>query len=464
MRVRAACSRLSGGIDCIVLTRKRCVVRTAFGEINPNSFTTDAACAFQEQNFSNYVAIRLGWIQLSSHKNLGGNMDLRKWKLLGFGAAMITIGCVTVSAQTLTTLHSFSGSDGQFPEATLLQGSDGNFYGMTALGGANSKGTAFKITATGTLTTLHSFSGFPTDGAVPVAGLAQGSFGIFYGTTAYGGLFYQGAVFGMTPSGVAVVLHAFNSLLGEGAFPTAGLVRGSDGNFYGTTVSGGAHFKGTVFKVSAIGSLTTLHSFGGSSGDGAVPVAGLVQGSDGNFYGTTTSGGTHSQGTVFRITPAGVLTVLHSLSGSPGEGAVPFAALVQGSDGNFYGTTALGGAHSKGTVFKIDATGTLTTLHSFSGSPNDGGNPIADVVQGTDGNFYGTTALGGAHSKGTVFAMDVTGNLTTLHSFSGSPGEGALPFAGLVQGSDGNFYGATASGGAHGKGTVFKFSSSSSNN
>jgi uncharacterized repeat protein (TIGR03803 family) len=320
-------------------------------------------------------------------------------------AAMITIGCINVSAQTLTTLHSFNGADGLSPDAALVRGSDGNFYGTTALGGANSKGTAFKIDAAGTLTTLHSFSGFPTDGAVPTAGLVQDNLGIFHGTTASGGLFYQGTVFGMTSSGLTLVLHSFNSFLGEGAVPTAGLVQGTDGNFYGTTASGGEHFHGTVF----------------------------------------------------RITPAGALTVLHSFSGYPGEGAVPFAGLVQGSDGNFYGTTAVGGVHFKGTVFNIDAAGSLTTLHSFSGSPAEGANPVAGLVQGSDGNFYGTTALGGTHLRGTVFNIDATGSLTTLDSFSGSPSEGALPFAGLVQGSDGNFYGTTVLGGAHGAGTVFTF-------
>jgi uncharacterized repeat protein (TIGR03803 family) len=337
-------------------------------------------------------------------QKLEAKMHLKKRNLLAIVAAIITIGCITVSAQTLTTLHSFNGGDGRSPEAALVQGSDGNFYGTTLLGGAHLKGTVFKIDATGSLTTLHSFSGSPGDGAVPFAGLVQGSDGNFYGTTASGGAFFQGTVFRMTPSGAITVLHSFNSFFSEGAVPFAELVQGSDGNFYGTTASGGEHF----------------------------------------------------QGTVFRITPAGGITVLHSFSGYPSEGGVPFAGLVQGSDGNLYGTTALGGAHFKGTVFKIDATGSLTTLHSFSGSPNDGANPVAGLVQGSDGNFYGTTAFGGAQVKGTVFNIDATGSLTTLHSFSGSPGEGAVPFAGLVQGSDGNFYGTTALGGAHGEGTVFK--------
>jgi uncharacterized repeat protein (TIGR03803 family) len=383
-------------------------------------------------------------------------MHLKKRNLPAIVAAIIIIGCITVSAQMLTTLHSFNGGDGRSPEAALVEASDGNFYGTTVLGGTHLKGTVFKIDAAGNLTTLHSFSGSPGDGALPFAGLVQGTDGNFYGTTASGGAFFQGTVFRMTPSGAITVLHSFNSFFSEGAVPIAGLVQGSDGNFYGTTAFGGAHFNGTVFKIDVAGNLTTLHSFSGSPSEGANPVAALVQASDGNFYGTTASGGEHFHGTVFRITPAGALTVLHSFSGFPSEGAVPFAGLVQGSDGDFYGTTALGGTHLKGTVFKIDATGSLTTLHSFSGSPSEGANPVAALVQGSDGDFYGTTALGGAHLKGTVFKIDATGSLTTLHSFSGSPGEGALPFAALVQGSDGNFYGTTALGGAHGAGTVFK--------
>jgi uncharacterized repeat protein (TIGR03803 family) len=262
----------------------------------------------------------------------------------------------------------------------------------------------------------------------------------------------------MTPAGGLTLRHSFNGFMGEGAIPTAGLVQGSDGNFYGTTVSGGAHYRGTVFKITSSGTLTTLHSFGDSSGDGAGPAAGLVQGTDGNFYGTTASGGTSYQGTVFRITPAGVVTVLHSFSASTTEGAAPVARVAQGSDGKFYGTTAIGGMHYQGTVFNVDSTGNLTTMHSFSGSPNEGAGPLAGLALGSDGNFYGTTAAGGAHYQGTIFKITSTGNLTTLHSFSGSPTEGTGPVAGLVQGSDSNFYGATVAGGVHNRGTLFSLS------
>ncbi|MGE5212316.1 MAG: choice-of-anchor tandem repeat GloVer-containing protein [Nitrospirota bacterium] len=384
-------------------------------------------------------------------------MHLRKGISLAVLATIIATGCITVSAQTLTTLHSFNGVDGSSPESALVQGSDGNFYGTTPAGGAHGKGTVFKIDAAGMVITLHSFSGSPGDGAVPVGGLVQGSDGNFYGTTASGGAFFQGTVFRMTPSGAITVLHSFNSFFSEGAVPVAGLVQGSDDNFYGTTAVGGDHFQGTVFELDAAGNLTTLHSFSGSPNDGANPVAGLVQGTDGNFYGTTPSGGEHFQGIVYRISQGAGFTVLHSFSGYPVEGGVPFAALVQGNDGNFYGTTAVGGTHFKGTVFKIDAAGTLSTLHSFSGSGGEGANPVAGLVQANDANFYGSTVLGGTNRRGTLFSIDATGNFTTLHSFSGSPNEGALPFAGVVQGNDGNLYGTTALGGTHGAGTVFTF-------
>jgi uncharacterized repeat protein (TIGR03803 family) len=239
----------------------------------------------------------------------------------------------------------------------------------------------------------------------------------------------------------------------DGADPVAGLVQGSDGNFYGTTGGGGANGNGTVFRVTPSGSLTNLWSFTGNS-DGADPAAGLVQGSDGNFYGTTGGGGANGNGTVFRIAPSGSLTNLWSFTvGSDGDWP---GALVQGSDGNFYGTTYDGGAYGWGTVFRITPSGSLTALWSFTGG-NDGGLPVAGLVQGSDGNFYGTTGGGGANGNGTVFRVTPSGSLTNLWSFTGCS-DGASPAAGLVQGSDGNFYGTTEGSGSgpSANGTVFK--------
>ena len=225
-------------------------------------------------------------------------------------------------------------------------------------------------------------------------------------------------------------------------------MKATDGNFYGTTSSGGSGGNGTVFKITPAGTLTTLYSFAGS--DGANPYAGLVQAIDGNFYGTTYAGGSGGYGTVFKVTPAGALTTLHSFAGS--DGANPQAGVRQGTDGNFYGTTSLGGTDGYGTIFKITSAGALTTLHSFA--YGDGAYPYAGLVQETDGRFYGTTSSGGTKGYGTIFKITPAGALTTLHSLSGS--DGADPRADLVQGSDGNSYGTTYSAGARAGGVVFR--------
>jgi uncharacterized repeat protein (TIGR03803 family) len=244
----------------------------------------------------------------------------------------------------------------------------------------------------------------------------------------------------------------FNGI--NGASPPIVLVQGTDGNFYGMTGTGGTYSAGTVFKVTPDGTLTTLYSFCPQIGctDGAstplVVGGGLVQGTDGKFYGTTPLGGTagticnagnQTCGTVFKITSAGALTTLHSFSGT--DGSLP-NQLIQATDGNFYGTAQQGGANSAGTVFKITPAGALTTLYSFCAQANctDGGGPIGALVQAGDGNFYGTTFTGG-----TVFKITPTGKLTTLATVGGNPS------GTLVQGTDGNFYGTTSHGG-----TIFK--------
>jgi len=372
--------------------------------------------------------------------------------------AFCAAAAVVAPAQTLTTLYSFCSqnncTDGFAPEAGLVQGTDGNFYGTTEYGGAYNDGAVFKITPGGTLTTLHSFSG--SDGQWPHAGLVQGGDGNFYGTTERGGASGRGTVFKINPNGTLSTLYSFcpnGGKCADGYYPDAGLVQATDGNFYGTTIFGGASGYGTVFKITASGALTTLHSFNYT--DGVSPEAGLVQASDGNFYGTTSGGGAGIAGTAFQITAAGTLTTLYSFCSQNNctDGFAPEAGLVQGTDGNFYGTTAGGGTSNNcvegcGTVFKITPGGTLTTLHGFSGA--DGANPYAGLVQATDGNFYGTT----------VFKITSGGTLTTLYSFcsQNSCTDGLAPEAGLVQATDGNFYGTTLDGGAIGVGTVFKLS------
>jgi len=363
--------------------------------------------------------------------------------------------------QTLTALHSFAGgTDGAWPEAGLVQGSDSNFYGTTYGGGVlGCKGTVFRITSSGTLTTLYSFTG-GDDGGYPRTGLIQGSDGNFYGTTYDGGVFKSGTVFRITSSGTLTNLHSFTGGSDGGnkngtGYPQAGLVQGSDSNYYGTTYGGGAFGYGTVFRITSSGTLTTLYSFT-CGNDGAWPSPGLTQGSDSNFYGVALGGGAFAWGTVFRITSSGTLTTLYTFTGGS-DGGMPLAALVQGRDGDFYGTTAFRGAPNSGTVFRMTSSGTLTTLYSFTGG-TDGGNPAASLIQGSDGNFYGTMGQGGTSGYGTVFMMTSSGTLTNLHSFAGSDGKN--PPAALVQGSDGNFYGTAFSGGGINGGTVFKMTAS----
>jgi uncharacterized repeat protein (TIGR03803 family) len=361
------------------------------------------------------------------------------------------IATQTAQAQTFNTLHNFDGTEGGGPTtAGLIQATDGNLYGATGGGGANSDGTVFKITPTGTLTTLHSFDG--TDGASPWGRLVQATNGNFYGTTTGGGSGSCGCgtVFKITPSGTLMTLHSFLNGT-DGGYTYAGLIQATNGDFYGTAEEGGANGYGTVFQITQGGTLTTLHSF--DSTDGANPQAALVQATDGNLYGTTRFGA--NSGTVFKISPTGTLTTLHSFDSS--DGANPFGGMVQGTDGNLYGTTSGGGADNDGTIFKITLGGTLTTLHSFDGT--DGASPYGVLVQATDGNFYGTTKNGGSASCpgdcGTIFQITPGGTLTTLHSFDGTDGE--YPFAGLVQDTNGTFYGTTNGGGAN-NGTVFSLS------
>jgi uncharacterized repeat protein (TIGR03803 family) len=368
---------------------------------------------------------------------------------------------IALPAQTFTTLHSFDSTDGGAPEAAPVQGLNGNLYGTTKQDGANGAGTVFEITAGGTLTTLYNFCsiGICTDGADPTGVLVQATNGDLYGTTTGGGTHGAGTVFKITSAGVLTTLYSFCSETAckDGEKLTAGLLQAANGDFYGTTEIEGDEGDGTVFKITQSGMVTVLYNFCSLShcadGEGA---SGLIQATNGIIYGTTYGGGANNDGTVFKITPAGVLTTLHSFDST--DGANPLAGLVQAANGDFYGTTYIGGAYSEGTVFKMTPGGTLTTLYSFCSQTScpDGANPYDGLVQGTDGNFYGTTYAGGANLYGTIFQITAAGTLTTLHSFDNSDGE--LTEAGLFQATNGILYGTTYGGGADFSGTVFSLS------
>jgi len=366
------------------------------------------------------------------------------------------------------------GPDGSLPAGSLVQGLDGSLYGLTDSGGANCApygcGTVFKISSGGNLTTIYNFCpSYPncSDGSLPIGGLVLASDRNFYGTTESGGSNCMpgltcGTVFKITPEGALTTLHIFEG--GDGGFPQGALVQGTDGNLYGTTSGGGNtngcyNGCGTVFKITPQGAFTLLHSF--DSTDGAFPADSLVQATNGNFYGTAEGGGTRGGGTVFEITSNGILTTLHNFESYPTP-ADPFAGLVQATDGNFYGTTWKGGPRGDGTAFKITTGGKLTTLHSFcSHGCSDGAFPVAGLVQGTDGNFYGTASQGGiVYGDGAVFEISPDGTLTRLHDFDDTDGYEPL---GLVQSTNGNFYGITYGGGnlscyPYGCGTIFSLS------
>jgi uncharacterized repeat protein (TIGR03803 family) len=387
---------------------------------------------------------------------------------------------IAAPAQSLTTLFSFDGIDGSNPSARLIQATDGSLYGTTSLGGVSTNcgtygcGTIFRITLDGTLTMLYSFcaqTGCP-DGDGP-SGLVQGTDGSFYGTTANGLSNGEGTIFKITSGGALTTLYRFCAQTGclDGKSPYGGLIQATDGNFYGTASAGGSGLPancgsdgcGTIFKITPNGALTTLYSFCTQTDcpGGWAPSFALMQATDGNLYGTTFYGAS-----IFRITPAGVLTTIYSFctqTDCPG-GSSPNGGLIQGSDGNLYGTTFVGGTRTNGcnfgcgTVFEITLAGVLTTLHRFDGA--DGSYSSVGLIQATDGNFYGATLYGKGEDVGygTIFEITPAGVLATLHRFDGTDGYSGSE---LVQATDGGFYGTTPSGGTStncvsGCGTVFR--------
>jgi uncharacterized repeat protein (TIGR03803 family) len=373
-----------------------------------------------------------------------------------------TVFRIGTNGTSYAPLYSFTGTggDGANPYAGLIQGADGALYGTTFGGGTNGDGTVFRIGTNGSgYAVLYRFAGAGGDGAEPYAGLIQGADGALYGTT-YGGGTDVGTVFriGTNGSGYAV-LYRFAGAGGDGAFPQAGLVQGADGALYGTTLSGGTtNNHGTVFKIGTNGSgYSVLYRFTGTGGDGAIPVAGLIQGADGALYGTTDQGGTNGLGSIFRIgTNGGGYAVLYRFAYTVGDGHGSFAGLIQGADGALYGSTPYGG-NGYGTMFRMGTNGSgYAVLYRFSGTGGDGYGPNG-LVQGADRALYSATYYGGTNGVGTVFRMGTNGSgYAPLYSFTGTGSDGADPFAGLVQGTDGGLYGTTQQGGTNNLGTVFR--------
>lgn len=358
------------------------------------------------------------------------------------------------AAVTFETLYSFSGTNGGLPYASLIVNSNGTLFGTTSSGGSQDMGTAFSYDpGSDTHTVLHSFAGRP-DGAYPYGALAADTEGNLYGTTASGGTSNFGAVFRIGSDASYSTIHSFNNA--NGAQPIAGLVADSLGNFYGTTNGGGSGY-GTLFKIGTDGSHQLLHSFdmwngGGSTGSLAIDSAGNLYGATSQ---TTYAGGS---GLIFKFGTDGIYSILHTFSGT--DGAMPFyGGLVIDDAGTVYGTTDRGtGDAGYGTVFKITADGIFSTLHKFDWADGDGRQPNGKLIVDAAGNLFGTTTLGGSTDLGTIFRIDAEGTFTNLHTIPwNSP---TYPMGGLVADAEGNLYGTTLRGGPNnsGYGTIFKLS------
>ncbi len=395
-------------------------------------------------------------------------------------AAAVVLPCLSSRAAAgsgVTLVHTFSApelafpspvmtADGASPGARMILGNGGTLYGTTTTGGLYGAGIIFSLSTSGNLTDLYDFQGIvDSDGLayydLGLNELTPGPRNFFYGTTQRGGTNRNGTVFEMATSGQELDLYVFSAegtnasgnISGsnpDGMIPTGALVEGTNGIFYGTTQYGGANGTGTIFQITPNGAFTSVYSFSALGGanfdanaDGATPNS-LTLGTDGNFYGTTQAGGANGWGTFFQFTTAGALTPLYSFAATDSDAASPQAALVQGANGSFYGTSTFGGSGLSGTIFAMTPSGAEKVLYSFSGG-NDGGLPNAALTLGSDGNFYGTTAGAGVNGNGTLFKISPAGAFSSIYSFAALNANsenpiGANPSAALTQGRDGNLY------------------------
>jgi uncharacterized repeat protein (TIGR03803 family) len=371
--------------------------------------------------------------------------------------AVVLLFATAATAQTYTPLYSYPqtdvGDSGITWPSVLSQGQDGELYSTIQTNGAYTFGSVYKITTTGQYMLIYNFcaEGSPcaTSGAYPTGGVTLGFDGNLWGTTEDGGKDAAGTVFKVTPAGTLTLVYPFTNAKDDSA-PNFTVLQGQDGNIYGVSEEQYNGQYGSFFKLTTKGKISP-YPFGYTNGSSpSLP----IQGTDLNFYGTTQAGGDTSCGefgcgVVYKATSAGKITVLHEFTGYVSstnfDGSRPIGTLVQGSDGDFYGTTYTGGVNNLGTVFKISASGTYTLLHSFAGVPTDGSYPIAGVTVGTDGNFYGTTANGGTVNYGALYEITPAGKETILYSFCAvACTNGFSPTTPMALHTDGNFYGNTA--------------------
>jgi uncharacterized repeat protein (TIGR03803 family) len=394
----------------------------------------------------------------ASGANPNGSLALDSaGNLYGDTYVLFTLGTVyklSTSGQ-FTTLHSFSGNNVSAPQAVILDAA-GNVYGTTSTGGSAGFGSVFKIDTSGNFTTLYSFSG-AVNGSGP-DGLAINSTGALYGATFSGGpTFYSsevgignGLIFTLSAAGQESTLASFSGPA-DGSQPESGVVLDAADNLYGVSSGGGIHDQGAVYKITAAGVLTLLHSFTGGA-DGGFPSGVLSLDSSGNLYGTASSGGSHGFGLVYKLDSTLHETALYNFKGGT-DGASPVGGVIRDSAGNLYGTTSPD-ADDLGVIFKVETSGKETVLYTFTGG-SDGDSPSGGLLLDSAGNLYGTTLSGGSSNAGVVFQLTNAGQYNVLHEFSGG-NDGGLPLAGVVSDSAGNLYGCTSSGGLNGVGVIFK--------
>ncbi len=447
----------------------------------------------------------------------GGDGKLYGTTYNGGANGVGTVYSLSKDGVTFTDVHDFSGyADGGYPEWQLTKSSSGDFYSVTFGGGASNDGTLYKISSTGVYSTLYTFDGnvgqYPVwqpiiaaDGKLYGATLAGGSNSLgyagagivykydltantisvfsnfdgingfspnaitqgtdkhFYGTSQYGGVtsaeagfsYGNGSAFKIGSTGAISLLYSF--YIHTGYYPYGRIVQGPDGQFYGTTYYGGYYDHGTIYKINANGNVTILHHFNNAQPlyEGNYPQAELIVGKDGSLYGASFNGGLYGYGTIFKISTSGAFTILYNLKNSQGTNIV--APLLQGTDGNFYGVCSNGGANGRGTIFKLAGT-KMTILHQFTNANGQATYPQFGLAQDMTGNLYGATYYGGANNAGALYEVNTTGtSFNTIYSFTSSAGNtGNYPYAGLLY-SGGMMYGMAQSGGANGYGTIFKF-------
>ncbi len=354
-------------------------------------------------------------------------------------------GVVPSQAQTPTVLYSFlnGSSDAAFPTGNIVQGRDGFMYGVGAASGrgANNTGAVYKISPAGVESV---FFNFPAQFPDCISGLTLGTDGNFYGTCEMTNS-SPGNIYRLTPAGVFTDLHDFTN--GGSDLPP---IQASDGNFYGVVAAG-------IYKMTPAGVFTMIHTF--ASPD-VQPISNLTQGSDGNLYGTLTLCSNGNRGCVYKVSTTGVFSEVYLFSDPTGYS--PCTGVIQASDGKFYGATDGGaGANNSGDLYSVTTAGVEVDLHAFNsttdGSCNPGSFPVVNMLQVNDGNFYGTNYGGANGNSGSIY------KLTAAHVFSaflfpGNNVDGGQPYSTLIQNTNGKIYGTTSSGGANSTGTFFSVS------